>query len=81
MQMRVKNLFLELSDSKEAYSKHQESCGRVMKTLKGSLGRLNKYMSRVYIDLEYWLNNLIMDGTQESEEINSNLTLTFQNIM
>lgn len=38
-------------------------------------------MSRVYIDLEYWLNNLIVDGSPESEEINNNLTLTFQNIM
>jgi hypothetical protein len=52
-----------------------------MKTLKASLFRLNKYMSRVYIDLEYWLNNLIVDGSPESEEINHNLTLTFQNIM
>lgn len=37
-----------------------------MKTLKSSLFRLNKYMSRVYIDLEYWLNNLIVDGSPES---------------
>lgn len=38
-------------------------------------------MSRVYIDLEYWLNNLIIDGTEENSEIKSNLNLTFKNIM
>jgi len=34
--------------------------------LKASLNRLNKYMSRVYLDLEYWINNLIIEGTEEN---------------
>lgn len=45
------------------------------------MGKLNKYMSRVYIDLEYWINNLIVDGTEENDEIKSNMNRTFQNIM
>lgn len=49
--------------------------------LKMSLGKLNKYMNRVYIDLEYWINNLIVEGTEENVEIKTNLDKTFQNIM
>lgn len=38
-------------------------------------------MNRVYIDLEYLLNNLIIDGSEENKEITNNLNITFQNIM
>lgn len=58
-----------------------ENCNKMFKILKTSLKNLNKYMSRVYIDLEYWLNNLIIDGSEENSEIKSNLNLTFKNIM
>lgn len=43
--------------------------------------KLNKYMGRVYIDLEYWINNLIIEGADENQEIKENLDKTFQNIM
>ena len=81
MELRVKNILMELSETREGYTQHTDTCSRMFKTLKGSLSRLNKYMSRVYIDLEYWINNLILDGTEESENIKVNLDRTFQNIM
>jgi hypothetical protein len=38
-------------------------------------------MNRVYLDLEYWINNLIIEGTEDNKEIKSNLDKTFENIM
>lgn len=49
--------------------------------MKTSLARLYKYMNRVYLDLEYWINNLIIEGTEENKEIKFNLDKTFENIM
>lgn len=60
---------------------HTDTCSKIFKTLKVSLARLNKYMNRVYLDLEYWINNLIIEGTEDNKEIKSNLDKTFENIM
>lgn len=38
-------------------------------------------MNRVYLDLEYWINNLIIEGTEDNKEIKFNLDKTFENIM
>ena len=51
MELRVKNILMELSETRDAYTTHTDTCTRMFKTLKGSLIKLNKYMSRVYIDL------------------------------
>ena len=72
---------MELNETKDGYFNHTETCGRIFKMLKGSLSKLNKYMNRVYIDLEYWINNLIVEGSEENMEIKTNLDKTFQNIM
>ena len=55
---------MELTETKDSYAGHTDTCGRIFKMLKMSLGKLNKYMNRVYIDLEYWINNLIVEGTE-----------------
>ena len=81
MELRVKNLLMELSETKEKYSTHTDTCSRIFRTLKASLTRLNKYMNRVYVDLEYWINNLIIEGSEENLEIKNNLDKTFGNIM
>ena len=66
MELRTKRLLLELTETKENYSNHTDTCGRIFKMLKVCLNRLNKYMGRVYLDLEYWINNLIIEGTEEN---------------
>jgi hypothetical protein len=64
MELRIKNYLLELSETKEKYNNHTDTCSRIFKMLKISLNRLNKHMGRVYLDLEYWINNLIIEGTE-----------------